>query len=40
MSEQESKPLNSMCANCKCLGHTCQGTTNKVWTGCIYRTTK
>lgn len=31
--------LNSMCERCKCLGKSCNGTTCKVWTGCIYKET-
>lgn len=29
--------LNSMCSNCNCLGKTCDGTTEQVWTGCVFR---
>ena len=29
--------LNTMCLNCKLLGNDCSGTSEKVWTGCIYR---
>ena len=39
--EDDSKPgLNSMCENCKCLGNSCNGTTCKTWTGCVYRKIK
>lgn len=30
--------LNSICINCGRFGVDCQGTTEQVWTGCIYRT--
>lgn len=33
----EEIEINSICENCTCLNNTCNGTTNKVWTGCIYR---
>ncbi len=29
--------LNTICLDCKCLNVTCMGTTNMVWTGCIYK---
>ena len=29
--------LNSMCLRCACLGVDCNGTENKVWSGCIYK---
>lgn len=29
--------LNAMCFDCKKRGTTCNGTTCKVWTGCIFR---
>lgn len=29
--------LNTMCFDCKKCGTTCNGTTCKVWTGCIFR---
>lgn len=35
----EEIEINSMCENCKCLNNSCNGTTEKVWTGCIYRKT-
>ena len=31
---------NSMCINCGKFGGECSGTTEKVWTGCVYRTVK
>lgn len=37
---KENKELNHMCKNCTCLNVDCNGTTNKVWTGCIYKKTK
>lgn len=30
--------LNSICINCGRFGVGCQGTTEQVWTGCIYKT--
>lgn len=42
----EDDRLNPMCEKCKCrlesdeLGHICQGTTEQVWTNCIYRKTE
>ena len=29
--------LNPMCETCANLGRSCQGTTEPVWTGCVYR---
>lgn len=29
--------LNEMCLTCACLNKSCQGTTNKAWTGCIHQ---
>lgn len=29
--------INRMCTDCACYGFDCDGTTNQVWTGCIYR---
>ena len=29
--------LNVMCYNCKNLNNDCKGSTNPVWTGCIYK---
>lgn len=29
--------LNSICEKCICLNDTCKGTTEQVWTGCVYR---
>ena len=29
--------LNSMCENCKRLGKDCEGTTKKLWSGCVYK---
>lgn len=29
--------LNRMCTSCRCLGTDCAGTTESVWTNCIYR---
>ncbi|MBQ3552478.1 MAG: hypothetical protein IJA35_04920 [Clostridia bacterium] len=29
--------LNSLCDKCLILGNGCDGTTAKVWTGCVYR---
>lgn len=29
--------LNPMCINCAKLNKSCNGTTNQVWTGCIYK---
>lgn len=37
---QKEKTINSMCLNCGKFGSECQGTTEKVWTGCIYKTPK
>lgn len=33
------KELNSICEKCLKLGNDCDGTTNQVWTGCVYRQT-
>lgn len=32
--------LNSMCLDCICRGTDCDGTTEQVWTGCVYRQIK
>ena len=32
--------LNEMCKSCGRCGKDCHGTTEKVWTGCIYKTPK
>ena len=32
--------LNPMCINCAKLNKSCNGTTNQVWTGCIYKEVK
>ena len=32
--------FNSMCNGCTKLGNECDGTTNKIWSDCIYRTVK
>ena len=32
--------FNSMCNGCTKLGNECDGTTNKLWSGCIYRAEK
>ena len=29
--------MNSMCKDCLCLGKTCGGTNNPVWTGCVFK---
>ncbi len=28
---------NSMCYNCKSFGKSCNGSTNKIYSGCIYK---
>lgn len=33
----ESLEYNPMCYNCKSFGNSCQGSKNKVYTGCIYK---
>jgi len=33
----DKSQLNTICLDCKCLNVTCMGTTNMVWTGCIYK---
>lgn len=38
-TEEQSK-INSMCLNCGKFGGECKGTTEQVWTGCIYKTEK
>lgn len=32
--------VNPICDNCGKFGGECQGTTEKAWTGCIYKTSK
>lgn len=36
----EFNELNKMCITCKCLGKSCNGTTEQVWTGCVYYKSK
>ena len=31
------KTINPMCPGCALFGESCQGTTETVWTGCIYK---
>lgn len=31
--------MNRMCENCLCLNNGCTGTTETVWTGCIFKKT-
>lgn len=33
----ESLEYNPMCYNCKSFGKSCKGSTNKVYSGCIYK---
>lgn len=33
----ESLEYNTMCYNCKSFGKSCKGSTNKIYSGCIYR---
>lgn len=33
----ESLEYNPMCYNCKNFGKSCKGSTNKVYSGCIYK---
>lgn len=33
----ESLKYNPMCYNCKNFGKSCKGSTNKVYSGCIYK---
>lgn len=35
--ENDAPLLNPICESCKCLKNGCDGTTEKKWTGCIYR---
>lgn len=40
---EDSRPsfeLNSICDRCTLLGRECAGTSNQVWTGCVYRKTR
>ena len=37
---EHPEKINPMCENCGKFGGECQGTTEKVWTGCIYKTPK
>lgn len=32
-----ARELNSICEKCLALGNGCDGTTEKVWTGCVHR---
>lgn len=33
----EALEYNPMCYNCKSSGKSCKGSTNKIYSGCIYR---
>ena len=33
----EALKYNPMCYNCKSFGKSCKGSTNKIYSGCIYR---
>lgn len=33
----EALKYNSMCYNCKSFGKSCKGSTNKIYSGCIYK---
>lgn len=37
-NKRTNTELNPMCKNC--INGECRGTTNKVWSGCVYRITK
>lgn len=39
-STEHPEKVNRMCLNCGKFGGECQGTTEKVWTGCIYKKPK
>ena len=39
-TQKQTEKVNPMCENCGKFGGECQGTTEKVWTGCIYKTPK
>lgn len=38
--KENAGALNIMCINCLNRGKTCNGTTCKTWTGCVYRKIK
>lgn len=33
----ESLEYNQMCYNCKNFGKSCKGSTNKIYSGCVYK---
>lgn len=33
----EALEYNTMCYNCKSFGKSCKGSTNKIYSGCIYK---
>ena len=37
---EHPEKVNPMCENCGKFGGECQGTTEKVWTGCVFKTPK
>ena len=39
-STEHPEKVNAMCLNCGKFGGECQGTTEKVWTGCVFKTSK
>lgn len=37
---EQTETVNPICLNCGEFGSGCRGTTEKVWTGCVYKTPK
>ena len=37
-TQKQSETVNPMCENCGKFGGECRGTTEKVWTGCVFKT--
>lgn len=33
----EALAYNAMCYNCKSFGKSCKGSTNKIYSGCVYK---
>jgi hypothetical protein len=33
----ETLKYNAMCYNCKSFGKSCKGSTNKIYSGCVYK---
>lgn len=39
-TQKQPEKVHPMCENCGKFSGECQGTTEKVWTGCVFKTPK